>query len=68
VHVEDIPPAPTAGAVWIAGVWAWDGHAYVWVAGRWELPPSTKSRWQPAITVERDGVTVHIPGGWIQIK
>ena len=31
--------------MWIAGYHRWDGQAYVWVPGRWELPPHSHARW-----------------------
>jgi hypothetical protein len=48
VYVKVAPPAPItevrvaapgAGYVWIGGFHRWDGKAYVWAPGRWELPP-----------------------------
>ena len=49
VYVRIAPPAvvretrsgaPSPRHVWIAGYQRWDGHAYVWVPGRWESPPA----------------------------
>jgi YXWGXW repeat-containing protein len=31
--------APGPGYVWTPGSYTWDGSAYLWVHGRWELPP-----------------------------
>ncbi|SRR5579883_821951 len=48
------PPAPVfehrlvrpgPGYVWIGGYHRWDGRAYVWVPGRWELPPRPHAVW-----------------------
>lgn len=48
------PPAPIVerrlvrpgpGYVWIAGYHRWEGRAYVWVPGRWELPPRRRAVW-----------------------
>jgi hypothetical protein len=46
--------------VWIARDWIWDGHQYLWSAGRWEAPrpgriwvapnwqtDGSKYRWRP---------------------
>src|SRR5206468_4058280 len=37
--VETRVVAPGPQHVWITGYHRWDGAAYVWVPGRWELPP-----------------------------
>jgi WXXGXW repeat (2 copies) len=43
--VETHPVAPAAGYVWVPGYHRWDGGAYLWVGGRWELPPQGHTRW-----------------------
>ena len=67
VYVRISPPAPivevrTASPgprhVWIAGYHRWDGRAYVWVPGRWELPPARRSAWVPGHWVH------HRQEGW----
>jgi hypothetical protein len=54
VYVRVAPPAaivetrviaPSPHHVWIAGNHRWDGAAYVWVPGRWELPPTGYRVW-----------------------
>ena len=54
VYVRIAPPAPVVEVravapsprhVWIAGYHRWDGAAYVWVPGRWELPPAPGRVW-----------------------
>ena len=54
VYVRVGPPAPIAEIrvvapsprhVWIAGYHRWDGGAYVWTPGRWELPPAHHTGW-----------------------
>jgi hypothetical protein len=54
VYVRIAPPAPIVEVraaapsprhVWIAGYHRWDGNAYVWVPGRWDLPPAHVSVW-----------------------
>jgi hypothetical protein len=37
--VEHRTARPSPSHVWIAGYHRWDGHAYVWEPGRWEVPP-----------------------------
>lgn len=43
--VEARVAAPGPHHVWIAGYHRWDGNAYAWVPGRWELPPAHYSAW-----------------------
>ncbi len=46
--VETRVVAPGPHHVWIAGCHRWDGAAYVWVPGRWELPPRAVTPGSPA--------------------
>jgi hypothetical protein len=62
--VERAVPAPGPGYVWIAGYHRWDGRAYVWVPGRWELPPHRHARWIGARWVHRHGGWVLVEGHW----
>jgi hypothetical protein len=43
--VEVRTAAPSARHVWIGGYHRWDGNAYVWAPGRWELPPAGHNAW-----------------------
>lgn len=45
--VEVRPAIPSPRHVWIEGYHSWNGTAYVWVPGRWELPPRHRGRWVP---------------------
>ncbi|HVS54234.1 MAG TPA: YXWGXW repeat-containing protein [Opitutaceae bacterium] len=36
---ETVTAAPAANAVWVPGYWVYDGRAYAWVGGHWEIPP-----------------------------
>jgi YXWGXW repeat-containing protein len=54
VYIKIAPPAPIAevrvvapgpGHVWIPGFHRWDGRAYIWVPGRWDLPPRPGVVW-----------------------
>lgn len=45
--VEVQTAAPTPGHVWIGGYHRWNGRAYVWVPGRWALPPRAHAVWVP---------------------
>lgn len=67
------PPAPIVERpiarpgpdhVWIAGYHRWDGNAYVWVPGRWELPPRPHARWVAHRWVRRHGGWVMVEGHW----
>lgn len=59
----DIPgEQPTPQHQWVPGHWRWFEGAYVWEAGRWELPPAATLVWhapewqrQPNGYVLRDG-------------
>ena len=54
VIVTQTPPAlqqetvlarPSAEHVWIPGYYTWRENRYVWIAGRWEMPPRTGAVW-----------------------
>jgi hypothetical protein len=54
VYVRVGPPAPIVearivapgpGYVWVSGYHTWNGSAYVWVPGRWNMPPRPRARW-----------------------
>ncbi|HEY3202745.1 MAG TPA: YXWGXW repeat-containing protein [Thermoanaerobaculia bacterium] len=56
IYVRIAPPTPPAevrvvapgpGHVWIGGYHRWDGRAYIWVPGRWVLPPRPHALWVP---------------------
>jgi hypothetical protein len=73
VVVRIAPPAPvveTRGVmpgpryVWIGGYHRWNGTAYAWVPGRWELPPRAHVRWVPHHWVRRNGGWVFVEGHW----
>ena len=65
VYVRVAPPrarvevrtiAPSARHVWIGGFHRWDGKAYVWIPGRWDLRPRVGAVWAPGHwTNTRDG-------------
>jgi len=71
VHIR--PPAPIAETrlarpdpdhVWLAGYQSWSGSAYVWVPGRWELPPRPHARWVAPHWLRRHGGWVLVEGHW----
>src|SRR3954470_15082566 len=36
---------PTPQHVWVPGHWRWLEGAYVWEAGRWDIPPAPNMTW-----------------------
>jgi hypothetical protein len=62
--VERRERAPSRGHVWIAGYHRWDGGAYVWVPGRWEMPPRQHAHWVRHHWVHRHGGWVLVEGHW----
>jgi hypothetical protein len=62
--VEKRLVAPGPGYVWIAGFHRWDGARYVWVPGRWELPPHPHAHWVAHRWVHRHGGWVLVEGHW----
>jgi hypothetical protein len=45
VQVRAVAPGPRY--VWAGGYHRWNGRAYVWVPGRWVVPPRHRSVWIP---------------------
>jgi hypothetical protein len=62
--VERRVVAPGPGYVWIAGYHRWDGAAYAWVPGRWELPPRRHARWVAHRWVHGHGGWTFVEGRW----
>lgn len=62
--VEARPVAPGAHYVWTDGYHRWDGHRYVWLSGRWVMPPRPGVVWVPGHWAERHGGWVWIEGHW----
>ena len=56
--------APGPRYVWIPGYQRWNGHGYVWVAGRWMIPPRAGVVWVPAHWAPRSGGYVFVAGRW----
>jgi len=63
--VVDVRPVPPArGYVWVGGYHQWNGGAYVWVPGRWMVPPRSRAVWvAPRWVHERQGWYV-VAGHW----
>ena len=62
--VEERGVAPSPKHVWIAGYQRWDGNAYVWTAGHWDLPPRPHAVWVAPRYVHRNGGYVFVEGRW----
>jgi hypothetical protein len=62
--VERRPAAPSRRHVWIGGYQRWDGRAYVWEPGRWDLPPRARARWVAPRWRARHGEWVFVEGHW----
>jgi hypothetical protein len=55
---------PSVRHVWIGGYHRWDGNAYAWEPGRWEVPPREHAVWvAPRYRHRRDGY-VYVEGRW----
>jgi hypothetical protein len=62
--VETRIARPSRDHVWIGGYHRWDGNAYVWTPGRWELPPRPHAVWVAPRYVHRNGGYVFVEGRW----
>jgi len=60
-QVEVVGVAPSRRHVWIAGYHQWDGRAYVWVPGHWNLRPRARAVWVK-------GHWSHHPRGWYWVE
>lgn len=56
--------APSAQHFWIRGHWQWDGRAYVWTPGRWEVR-RTHEVWVAGHWRATSGGYVWVPGHWV---
>jgi len=61
---ERRPPRPSRVHVWVPGYHRWEGNAYVWTPGRWELPPRPGARWEAHRWVHRRDGWVFVEGRW----
>jgi len=62
--VEHRVVAPSRNHVWVPGYHVWDGRAYVWTPGHWEVPPRPHAKWvAPRWNHRRDG-WVFVEGRW----
>jgi len=61
---ERRPPRPGRDHVWVSGYHRWDGNAYAWTPGRWELPPRRHARWIAPRWTHHRGGWVFVDGRW----
>jgi hypothetical protein len=62
--VEHRPVRPGPNYVWINGYHRWDGNAYRWEGGRWEMPPRHHAVWVAPRWEHRHGGYVFVEGRW----
>jgi hypothetical protein len=55
---------PSPRHVWIGGYHRWDGNAYVWTQGRWDVPPSEHAVWIAPRWQRRHDGYVFVEGRW----
>ena len=62
--VEHHGTPPSRDHVWVNGYHRWDGNAYVWEPGRWELPPREHAVWVAPRWQHRHDGYVFVEGRW----
>jgi outer membrane lipoprotein SlyB len=60
---ERVVVAPGPGYVWIGGEWIWRGQ-WLWIRGRWALPPYPKAVWVGGAWSRGPHGWRHRPGYW----
>lgn len=56
--------APGPGYVWTDGFWDLRGSRWVWVSGRWVVPPRPRAAWVAGYWAPRGGHYYWHPGRW----
>jgi hypothetical protein len=65
VQQEVVLAQPSSDHKWIPGYWTWRNNRYEWMAGHWELPPSSNSVWvAPRWERRSDGSYQFYEGYW----
>ncbi len=62
--LDEQPPIPGPGYIWVPGYWAWGDDGYYWVPGFWVLPPFEGALWTPAYWGWFGSVCVFHRGFW----
>jgi hypothetical protein len=63
VRMEVRGVAPSPAHAWVDGYWAWRG-GWVWMPGRWAVPPRGRHAWVPGHWQRRGRGWVFIEGHW----
>ena len=63
---QEEPPGdpPQVGLVWMPGYWFWSGLTYVWITGRWAVPPTPSHVWVRSGWIYRGGRHHFVRGYW----
>ena len=64
LKVEHRSERPSPRHVWIGGYHRWDGNAYVWEPGKWDVPPHEHAVWVAPRWEHRNGGYVFVEGRW----
>jgi hypothetical protein len=64
IHHEHRGYRPSPRHVWVSGYHRWDGRAYVWEPGRWEVPPRAHAVWVAPRWRHRHDGYVFVEGRW----
>lgn len=63
-QAEAVPPLPGPNYVWQPGYWQWNGAQYVWIPGRYSVPPSATAVWIPDHWQSYGTSWLFVPGHW----
>ena len=65
IQQEVVLAQPSSDHKWVPGYWTWRNSRYEWMAGHWELPPSSSSVWvAPRWDRRSDGSFQFYEGYW----
>ena len=64
IKVEHRSARPSRQHVWVGGYHRWDGNAYAWEPGRWEVPPREHAVWVGPRWEHRHDGYVFVEGRW----
>ncbi|MSU65846.1 MAG: hypothetical protein EXS38_07045 [Opitutus sp.] len=66
--INDTPgEQPSPQHAWVPGHWRWSEGAYVWEAGRWEMPPVPNLSWVPPQWLKQGNGYVLKEGYWDEV-
>jgi hypothetical protein len=68
IIIEARPSAPSSAHIWIEGSWNWDNQRYIWLGGRYAVPPEPDVVWVAArYESSSDGVR-YTAGRWAKTR